>query len=291
MTGSTAPTWVRVVVWLFPHEFRRRHGEDLEAHLLDVSEFGAVGDHRREAVRTGAVALRMSLIEGMHPGRLPIWIMGLTTAAMASWWAALGGPFSDAFGILDPRNWDSDWVSGWGLQSVIIAGTAGVFVGVLSGRPRRVFAWVVISVVGFYLAVGGWYRLSVPEVQQTWSSPTEAFLDLAYMYWAAGLACVGAAMVATELIRRGMFSPPTFWAISGSALVVGPAVNGVPGLWWTAFALAGSPLAPAALWIAPVVAVWANRPAALLAVPIAIASVGRRAGTESERALAKRSLA
>ncbi|GEM_PF-4900647 len=291
MSGTTAPRWVRVVVWLFPQEFRDRHGEDLEAHLLDVSRFGSRRDQRREAIRTGAVALRMSLIGGMHPGRLPIWIMGLITAAMASWLGALGGPFSDVLGIFDPRNWHSEWVSTWGLQSVLIAGTAGVLVGVLGGRPRRVFAWVVVSVVGLYLAAVGWYWLSRPEVRQVWSSPTEAFLDLAAYNGLVPLACVGGAIVAAELIRRGLFAPPTFWAITSSALVVGPVVNGTAGWWWMAFALAGSPMAPAALWIAPVVAVWANRPAALLAIPIAIASVGRDARTENETAQAERSLA
>jgi hypothetical protein len=291
MSGKAAPRWVRVVVWLFPQEFRRRHGEELEAHLLDVSTFGSRGGQRREAIRTGAVALRMSLIEGMHPGRLTIWIMGLTTAAMASWLAALGGPLSDVLGIFDPRNWHSEWISAWGWQSVIIAGTAGVFVGVLRGRPRRVSAWVVLSVVGSYLAVVVWYRLSGPEVQQVWSSPTEAFLDLAAYNGLVPLACVVGAMVAADLIRRGLFPPPTFWAITGSALVLGPVVNGTAGWWWMAFALAGSPMAPAALWIAPVVAVWADRPAALLAIPIAMVSVGRRARAENEAAMAEPSIA
>lgn len=291
MSGKTAPRWVQVVVMLFPQDFRHRHGDDLEAHLLDVSEFGTRGDQRREAIRTGAVAVRMALLEAMHPRRLPIWMMGLTTAAMAIWLAALGEPFSDVLGIFDPRNWHSQWISMWGVQSVIIAGTSGVFVGVLGGHPRRVFAWVVISVVGLYLAVIGWYRLSRPEVRQVWSSPTEAFLDLAAYNGLVPLACVGGAMVAAELIRRGLFAPPTFWAITGSALVFGPVVNGTPGWWWMAFALAGSPMAPAALWIAPVVAVWANRPAALLAIPIAVASVGRRARTVSEGAVVERSVA
>jgi hypothetical protein len=233
----------------------------------------------------------MSLVEGMHPGRLPILIMGLTTAAMASWLVALGGPFSDVLGILDPRNWHSEWISIWGVQSVIIAGTAGVFVGVLGGRPRRVFGWVVISVVGLYLAVVGWYRLSPPEVRQVWASPAEAFLDLVEYAGPVRLACVGGAWVAAELIRRGLFAPPKVWAITGSALVVGPVVNGLPGWWWMVFALAGSPMAPAALWIAPVVAVWADRPTALLAIPIAIASVGRRARTGNEAAVVERSVA
>lgn len=284
MSGKTAPRWVRIVVWLFPQEFRSRHGQDLEAHLLDVSKFGSRGDQRREAVRTGAVALRMSLVEGLHPGRLSIWIMGLTTAAMASWLAALGGQFSDVLGIFDPRNWHSEWISIWGVQSVIIAGTAGVFAGVLGGRPRRVFAWVAISVVGLYLAVLGWYQLAKPEVPQMWSSPIEAFLDLAAYNGLVPFACVGAALVAAELIRRGLCPSPPIWTVACSVLVVGPVVNGSPGWWWMAFALAGSPLAPAALWIAPVAAVWANRPAALLAIPIAMVSVGRSARTENEGA-------
>lgn len=291
MSGKTAPRWVRVVVWLFPQGFRSRHGEDLEAHLLDISEFGSRRDQRREAVRTGAVALRMSLIEGVHPGRLPIWIMGLIAAAMASMLVALGGPFSDVLGIFDPRDWHSQWISTWGVQSVIIAGTAAVFVAVLGGRPRWVLTWVVISVVGLYLAVVGWYLLSRPEVRQVWSSPTEAFLDLAAYNGLVPLAGVGGAMVAAELIRRGLVAPPRLWAITGSALVVGPVVNGTVGWWWMAFAFAASPLAPAALWIAPVVAVWGNRPTVLLAIPIAIASVGRRTRTENEGAVVERSVA